>query len=133
MMKAVLKRVQQHTKNCSISNLPAGQNDCTTCNKWQSMVKLREHYRRKLISYMHANKSAIEQHYAPGGGQPHGAGGPPNQLLPSPSAGEPTPSDLFNQFQLQSGGGGSAAIEKLLKDDEKDVREAAAQVLHKLS
>jgi len=52
MMKAVLTRVETHTKACSISNLPGGQNDCTTCNKWQSMIKLREHYRRKLITYI---------------------------------------------------------------------------------
>ena len=51
-MKKVLRRVELHTKSCSISNLPGGQDDCTTCNKWQSMIKLKEHYRRKLIHYM---------------------------------------------------------------------------------
>jgi hypothetical protein len=51
-MKNVLRRVEKHTKDCSISNLPGGQTDCTTCNKWHSMIKLREHYRRKLIGYM---------------------------------------------------------------------------------
>ena len=52
MMKTVLNRVETHTKACPISNLPGGQDDCTTCNKWQSMIKLREHYRRKLINYI---------------------------------------------------------------------------------
>ena len=56
-MKAVLARVEKHTKDCSISNLPAGQADCTTCQKWQSMIKLREHYRRKLIGYMQSHYS----------------------------------------------------------------------------
>ena len=52
VMKQVLGRVEKHTFECSISNLPGGQNDCPTCNKWQSMVKLREHYRRRLILYI---------------------------------------------------------------------------------
>lgn len=61
MMKSVLHRVEQHTKNCSYSNLPGGQKDCTTCQKWQSMIKLREHYRRKLITYMQANCARAPQ------------------------------------------------------------------------
>ena len=47
-----LRRVEDHTRSCSVSNLPGGQGDCTTCQKWQGMIKLREHYRRKLIHYM---------------------------------------------------------------------------------
>jgi len=52
MMKTVLGKVEAHTRSCSISNLAGGQDDCTTCKKWQSMITLREHYRRKLIHYI---------------------------------------------------------------------------------
>ena len=44
LMKKLLKKLEHHARGCSISNLPAGQSDCTTCNKWHTMLQLRESY-----------------------------------------------------------------------------------------
>ena len=38
-MKRVLRRVEMHTQSCSMSNLPGGQGDCTTCNKPETFLK----------------------------------------------------------------------------------------------
>ena len=85
-MKQVLGRVEKHTFECSISNLPGGQNDCPTCNKWQSMVKLREHYRRRLILYIqktYPNDSLQTRRHAT---EP-----PPPQQKPPPQQPPPPP------------------------------------------
>ena len=85
-MKQVLGRVEKHTFECSISNLPGGQNDCPTCNKWQSMVKLREHYRRRLILYIqktYPNDSLQTRR--------HAAEPPPQQQKPPPQPLPPPP------------------------------------------
>ena len=61
-MKGFLERVESHTKTCNYSNLPGGQSDCANCAKWQQMVKLREHYRRKLINHARAAKEKQDAH-----------------------------------------------------------------------
>ena len=53
-MKGFLVRVEAHTKTCNYSNQPGGLLDCVSCAKWQQMLMLREHYRRKLIAHAKA-------------------------------------------------------------------------------
>ena len=110
-MKKVLARVEAHTKQCSISNLPGGQSDCTTCIKWQSMNKLRDHYRRKLVTYMTANGvkakqpalgSSLLNKAAPGGPAAPGMPAPVPPSAPSPSLGD------FSKFAAASAGGSAA-------------------------
>ncbi|KAL1528750.1 hypothetical protein AB1Y20_010082 [Prymnesium parvum] len=48
--KTLLGRVKEHASSCAFANLPGGQSDCTTCKKWHQLERLKEHYRRKLIS-----------------------------------------------------------------------------------
>ena len=59
-MKGFLVRVEAHTKTCTYSNQPGGRLDCASCAKWQQMLKLREHYRRKLIAHAKAARRSSQ-------------------------------------------------------------------------
>ena len=57
-MKEVLKRMETHVAGCSVANLPGGKRDCSTCQKWVQLQKLRDRFTRQLIQAAPARRGA---------------------------------------------------------------------------